>query len=962
MTTPHQAKYWALALTTSGQFGSIGSLTRSISNACVDLNPHQVDAALFGLKSPISKGAILADEVGLGKTIEAGLVLVQKWAERKRKILLIVPATLRKQWQQELNDKFFLPSVVLESSSYKKAVQEGSRNPFDQVETIVICSYQFASAKKMDISSIPWDLAVIDEAHRLRNVYKTSAKIAVAVKESLVYTPKLLLTATPLQNSLLELYGLVSIIDDNVFGDRSSFSAQFLRKGIEEQDRNSDLKERLSTVCKRTLRKQANEYVRFTNRLSITEKFMPTEEEHLLYEQVSAYLQRDKLIALPSAQRKLITLVLRKLLASSTFAIGATLKKLVSRLDEIRNPSESTTVVSSDDETDDVISSICDEYESIGSLKEEWDGDGGESVDEISAETKEEVEKELVELAESVALADRITSNAKGDALIRALRSALEKAETIGGKRKAVVFTESRRTQDYLFRMLSENGYEGQLAMLNGTNTDALSKKIYAEWIERHKGEAIVAGAKAVDIKAAIVEEFKDRATILIATEAAAEGVNLQFCSLVVNYDLPWNPQRIEQRIGRCHRYGQDCDVVVVNFLNLKNAADQRVFQLLSEKFRLFDGVFGASDEVLGAVESGMDIEKRIADLYQRCRTVEEIQTAFDSLQLELDEQIQNRLANTRQAILENFDEEVHARLKMHQEQAKTILDQRYRWLLDLTKHELKDNAEFFADNSGFEYSGTLAPVGTYRLPWKNAEEHGGNFYRPDSTLAQVVLNTALSRSIVPAHLEFNLSEYPMMISVLKEKAGKSGHLDLSLLTVSSMQDEQFLILSGQTDEGEIIDAESCNKLLSVPARILTEPIDAPADAVLAGAREAEIEKHLGDVHKRNIDLFEEEMNKLDRWAEDLKYGLEQELKEIDVDIRQTRKTSKLALSLQDKLDAQKQIKSLEQKRNAKRRRLFDAQDEIDGRRDRLIEDIEKQIRIQSKVEPVFTLRWSLVG
>jgi len=129
-----------------------------------------------------------------------------------------------------------------------------------------------------------------------------------------------------------------------------------------------------------------------------------------------------------------------------------------------------------------------------------------------------------------------------------------------------------------------------------------------------------------------LVEYFRDEAVIMIATEAGAEGINLQFCSLVVNYDLPWNPQRIEQRIGRCHRYGQRHDVVVVNFLNRKNAADQRVYQLLSEKFKLFEGVFGASDEVLGNIESGVDFEKRIAQIYQQCRTEDEIQSAFDAL------------------------------------------------------------------------------------------------------------------------------------------------------------------------------------------------------------------------------------------------------------------------------------------------------------------------------------------
>src|SRR4030067_1349871 len=158
---------------------------------------------------------------------------------------------------------------------------------------------------------------------------------------------------------------------------------------------------------------------------------------------------------------------------------------------------------------------------------------------------------------------------------------------------------------------------------------------------------------------------FRDEAVIMIATEAAAEGINLQFCSLVVNYDLPWNPQRIEQRIGRCHRYGQEFDVVVVNFLNKNNAADQRVDELLRDKFRLFDGVFGASDEELGAIESGVDFEKRIAAIYQRCRKQEEIQIAFDQLQLELSLEINESMTRTRRNLLETFDDEVRENFKL---------------------------------------------------------------------------------------------------------------------------------------------------------------------------------------------------------------------------------------------------------------------------------------------------------
>jgi len=697
LSTPYQAKYWAHALTLKSSSGSIDSLSRSIANARVDLNPHQVDAALFAVKSPLSKGVLLADEVGLGKTIEAGLVIAQRWAERRRKVLLILPATLRKQWQQELEEKFHLPSLVLESRQFNRPLADGNGNPFDQPDRLILCSYHFASSKAEFIRRVGWDLVVIDEAHRLRNVYKPANKMAKAIAGAVEGRDKLLLTATPLQNTLLELFGLVSILDSHVFGDLPSFREQFLRFG-DEQTRNGELRRRLNTVCQRTLRKQVLEYIRFTQRIPLTQEFMPTDEEQALYEEVSSYLQRKVLIALPAGQRALMTMILRKLLASSTFAIAATLRRLVNRLEGVARQQARL----------DLEADLAAEFETLDEMEDEWDAEDGpaEGVDPALLREETSMLRTYAERAE------RIAHNAKGDALLAALNAAFGKASALGAARKAVIFTESRRTQQYLFDHLARNGYDGHLVLMNGTNTDPHSKTIYEGWRACHQGQEIVSGSKPVDIKAAIVEEFRDRASIMIATEAAAEGINLQFCSLVVNYDLPWNLQRIEQRIGRCHRYGQQHDVVVVNFLNKRNAADQRVYQLLSEKFRLFDGVFGASDEVLGALESGVDIEKRIAQIYQECRTTEEINAAFDAVQAELEEEIQDRMAQTRQDVLDHFDEEVHARLNVHRHQALASLSQRERWLIALARFELGEDAEFMEDQPRFRYGGTLARPG----------------------------------------------------------------------------------------------------------------------------------------------------------------------------------------------------------------------------------------------------------
>jgi len=674
--TDYHAKYFAHELTKRCPFDSLEKLAGTLVDAQVDLNPHQVEAALFAFKSPLSKGAIFADEVGLGKTIEAGLVISPKWAERKRGILIITPAHLRKQWHQELQEKFFLSCRILESKSYNAIIKQGNLRPF-HTEDIIICSYQFARGKAADVRSMSWDRVVIDEAHRLRNVYKPSNVIANILKNALKDDPKLLLTATPLQNSLLELYGLVSFIDERTFGDLKSFREQF--GNLNNTRVFETLKARLQPVCQRTLRRQVLPYVRYTKRLPIVQPFSPEGGEDRLYHSVSEYLRRDNLQALPARQRSLMTLILRKLLASSTFAIAGALETLSRRL-RVRLQLQQTR------EPHNLEEELNEGFEALDEMAEEW-GEEDTALEPLSTSERNALAREIEDLESFRALAVSITHNAKGSALLTALQTAFATAEGFGAARKAIVFTESRRTQTYLLRVLAESPYKDSVVLFNGSNNDEKSRQIYADWFGRHRDTDRVTGSRSADMRSALVDYFREQGQIMIATEAGAEGINLQFCSLVVNYDLPWNPQRIEQRIGRCHRYGQEHDVVVVNFLNHKNAADQRVFQLLSEKFSLFEGVFGASDEVLGAIESGVDFEKRIADIYQRCRTPKEINASFDRLQQELSQQIDEAMTRTRQQLLENFDAEVIEKLRISRDSSKAYLDHYEHMLMDLTHH-----------------------------------------------------------------------------------------------------------------------------------------------------------------------------------------------------------------------------------------------------------------------------------
>ena len=951
--TPHQARYYSWLLTRQAEGGSMDSLATTLVDAQVDLNPHQVDAALFACKNPLSKGVILADEVGLGKTIEAGLVILQHWAERKRKILIITPANLRKQWHQELQEKFGLQGTILEAKSYN-AIKKAGKNPFRQ-EIPVICSYQFAKSKADDIKQIGWDLVVLDEAHRLRNVYKKNNVIGKTLKEALEnVSSKVLLTATPLQNSLLELYGLVSMIDDRVFGDLDSFRAQFGAKATEQT--LSHLRQRLSPVCQRTLRRQVQAYVPYTQRLAILQKFTPSDQEREFSHLVAEYLRRPNLQAMPEGQRQLISLVLWKLLASSSRAIAGALDTMTKRLQGVLE--EST--------TQDLVETLDEDYESLDETAEEWEEESGSNI--LTADEYQAIADEIKELKHFKQLAENIREDAKSRALLIALSTAFAKLKELGAEQKAIIFTESKRTQAYLLECLAQTDYAGEngagIVLFNGTNSDSQAQKIYKDWLKRHEGSDKITGSKTADTRAALVEHFKEHGTIMIATEAGAEGINLQFCSLIINYDLPWNPQRVEQRIGRCHRYGQKHDVVVVNFVDETNEADQRVYALLEQKFKLFDGVFGASDEVLGAIGSGVDIERRIAEIYRQCRHSEDIKTAFDSLQSELSDEINQNMMKARQTLLENFDEEVRERLRIRAEESQAALNKYEKILMDLTQSELGDSSDicdggFILNKLPENLSDDLdIPTGRYELPRKSGEAH---LYRITHPLAQAIIERAKKRDCPPVRLTFDYQGHNGRISTLEPYRGQSGQLIAKLISISALGDtEQHILIAAITENGEVLQADDPEKLLRLPAHIVETTIKTGFQTTLSDNMAERRQMLLNQATERNLGYFEEEVQKLDDWADDLKQGLEQEIKETDREIKEVRRTAATSATLEEKLSWQKKQRELENKRSRQRRELFDKQDEIEAQRNQLIEKLEESLKQKVEEEELFFIEWEV--
>ena len=949
----HQTQFFAWELTRRANADTVESLGSTLVDAQVDLNPHQVEAAMFACRNPFSRGVILADEVGLGKTIEAGLVLAQLWAERKRRVLIIVPANLRKQWHQELKDKFALDGQILESKGYNQQKRDGVANPFDSAGP-VICSYQFAKARIDDLRQVPWDIVVFDEAHRLRNVYKPGNVIANTLKDGLQPVPaKVLLTATPLQNSLLELFGLVSVIDERVFGDLDSFRRQFAR--IHQPETLQALRRRIAPLCKRTLRKQVAHSISYTNRIPIVQEFTPGDDEQRLRALVADYLRRPDLKALPNSQRQLISLVLWKLLASSTHAIGGALGTMAARLERLLADTPEPACLSD---------AMGQDFEALDEATED-DGDGQPDADAaLNANERETIANEIAELRGYENLAKRIRDNAKGEALLTALDRALQELDRLGAPRKALIFTESRRTQDYLLSLLAETDYGHGIVLFNGSNNGPGAQRIYRDWLKCHAGSDRITGSKTADIRAALVEHFRDNGTVMIATEAGAEGINLQFCSLVINYDLPWNPQRVEQRIGRCHRYGQRFDVVVVNFIDRSNDADRRVYQLLEQKFRLFSGVFGASDEVLGAIGSGVDFERRIAEIYQRCRDPETIRNGFEQLQLDLAAEINEAMVRTRDILLEHFDEQVLERVR---DDSIETRDRFEHLFLDLTRAELNGHATFHADN-GFTLhslpSPALAgqvPLGRYELPRRSGDAH---LYRLGHPLGEHLLEQAKARPLGPARLVFDYDAYLKRLSTLEHWRGSRGVLVAELLTVDFLAGrEQRLVAAAITDDGRLLTDDDPEKLLRLPLSSQTALDVAPEPPpALASDLEQRRNQLAQRINERNLGYFQQEVEKLDAWADDLKVGLEQEIKELDRQIKEVRRTATVAATLEEKLHWQKQQRELEQRRGRMRRELFDRQDEIEGKRNDLIADLETQLAQQAETHSLFIVEWELTG
>lgn len=947
--TTYQAKFYAHELQRSYANDHVGKLAGLLFDAQVEPKPHQIDAALFALQTPYLPGVILADEVGLGKTIEAGIVITQYWSERKRRILIIAPSSLRQQWQQELHEKFLIPSALLDPKSKDAHL---SRAGVASSE-VLICSYEFARRHETSLLR-GWDLVIADEAHRLRSHWNGKAKVAAAVAHIVANASKtVLLTATPLQNRLEELYGLVSVFDPDYFYSLDAFRERYVK--ARDLSGDDDLVHRVATISKRTLRRDADKYIRFTARMPLTVEFTPSPDEIKLYDLVNSYLQREELHAFAGSQRHLSALIIRKRLGSSTYAVASTLGNIADRLaDELdsgqRRDGRGGLVVD-----DDLLD---EEAEAVEDTDQQ-----PVAIDRTDQTLVEKIRAEVEELRRYSALARSISVNQKAVKLNDALNQGFARLQEIGAPQKAIIFTDSTKTQAYIARALREAGRGDGLVLFNGSNDSPEATAIYHAWVAANEDGDVITGIPAADRRKALVDYFRDEGWIMIATEAAAEGINLQFCSMVVNYDLPWNPQRVEQRIGRVHRFGQKHNVVVVNFANKGNVAEARILELLANKFQLFESVFGASDEVLGAIEDGLNFETTISDILNRCKTSAEIEQAFQRLEAQFATNISKEMAAAKSKVFDNLDPHVQDRLKAYDAQSGEVLNKFERLLLAVTKHQLADYARFEGDGRSFVLQRTPVPgTPTGRYYFKSQPLPHAHQYRYASPLAQHVVDAAKAAATPPRQLTFSLNASERVSAAVRELKGRSGELTVKLVTFSMKANkddisESYLLAGGFTDDGEWLDHEYAADLLDLACTDIGDDVvvDESRCAAQLDQYRGELEK---EVRRRNSRYYDQQEELLYRSGQDRKAELEAKIREYRSKERDARKAAKQTddplEQLRHKKEARKWADRAEredEEARAERRKLRDEAD-------RYLDLIEESLRGRQEIDHLFSIRW----
>ena len=902
----------------------------------VDPNPHQIDAVVFALRRIPEGGCILADEVGLGKTIEAGLIISQLMAEEMRRVLLVVPKSLLGQWKTELYALFGIDA------------REGHLDPEAFAGTGVFLTHRELAGGTKGASVLkavdPFDLVVVDEAHEVfSGIYKrygkdgvydqdshqaqTAGRLREVIKRS--GSPVVLLTATPIQNSLAELWGLVQYVEPTgtLLGRLPTFREVFCETGDRTvlPEQAGELRRRLQTVLQRTLRRQAQEFLQipFVERHSRVFEYAMSPEEQALYADVTAWLMREHLYAFRGKQRHLLLISFHRRMASSLPALAESLRRVAQRL---RERLARRGHVVSDDNTQ-FLQEMAADLEEDADPAVSPDGEVAEvPTNEPTpiTETDEGIRAELEVVAGFAARAGQLGHDSKARRLLEALRFVQNRGAQGQGSGKAVVFTESLTTQDYLRSLLLEHGYQpDDVTVFRGDNVGPDADRALEQW-EADEGHAIASAhrpSRDVAIRLALVHEFKHRSKVFISTEAGGKGLNLQFCDTIINYDLPWNPQRIEQRIGRVHRYGQKRGVTVISFLAAGNVAQRLTLEILTHKLDLFGKVLDASDAVLyepshAAPESlvasvGVDFEKELRVIYGRARSLDDVtadlqhlrdtmenrRLAFNEVQERASGLIESRLDDAVRQVLASYQSSLPSELEGLDRDVELITRAYFDSAgISYTREQQPGRVAYQVDASdllpeGYR-EGFVASVGDSRSISEGESLHVGH------PVVQAAVAAARQATSAPVDLVFDAA--PNAPDDLHGIVGRRGQLVATLVSYRGIERVDNLLVTALLEsDDDPLSADMVEQLLTLPTRATGAVAGAPHSPSLDDAIDAAVFADQAAMSAQDQARFEQMLRQLDHYLADQILIIRRKAARLNTQIEDLQQRRERALGVQ---------------------------------------------------------------
>jgi ERCC4-related helicase len=971
----------------------------------IDANPHQVEAIVFALEKLENGGCILADEVGLGKTIEAGLVISQYHAQRRFNILIIVPTSLAGQWNSELRKLFHISSRIVTSADKRKLKKDEPELLFEQ-DSVYILGREFASRLERTrvLSKKPWDLIVVDEAHELfANIYRRftgrsgqynedskESTMAASLFRLFKRTPLLLLTATPIQNNILELWGLSSYIlpqaNKSHLGQFNHFKELFVHNGEIIEEKIPELKERISNFLVRNLRMYAQEFMtyKFTKRNCETLNFNMDDKEKAIYDRISAYLERDDIYAYSTKGmidlkddraggiRKLLKMSYRRALGSSFPALGRSLQGILERLNKMK-AGEWVKITAA---------SATDDWENDEEDRGNFDVPDEEEIRipfTPGPEDIEAIEAEILEVEDFIQKAHEIQKTGKDKLLVKWLKEIF--ADTGRFSQKAVIFTTYTATQQHLLEILEENGFKDQAVLFSGSGSRTQkAKEDIQQAVETWKteiGPTISPTEQPTGdilVRTALVYYFKTRKQIFISTEAGAKGLNLQFCNVIINYDLPWNPQRIEQRIGRCHRYGQERDVLVINCINADNETEQRIYNILSNKFQLFKSLLGAGDDILGTLSKAYNFEFRVNEILNRCKTREERLIWLQKLEEEIDEQtrqIRDEKLQKVRSLLDELDPQVRMKLKNIKEKLPESFSRYDADMLELLRcyaqgrdipfRELKQEGEqVYLQMDGRSYC-----IG------KRDEENPQEFQHIDlkhPLLERIKQDIMADNLAAESTVTIDYTHSDTAGEILKPYVGRTGHWDFYRVRFKGFEEEERLYdIVSVDDDGSDGNDRGRHFLLPVEVTALKESRVNPcaddiagrtSDADMTCCVEEKIKQDRYQLQELQQPRIDKKIHNLEVELKDMEEYLEKEEQEILDDLAELDKKINITF------DREAGKKLLEQKRKRQkdltrcRKDLLEFQNNFQEMFDEEELKLMEKRFIETSTERIFSLRF----